>query len=134
MRKNSWRILVVAVSLIGVSEVLSAHHAGANYDREHLITLSGTVTGFVFANPHTQILFDVEDAQGNIVKWIGVGDPPGRLYKVGWTKNTIKVGDKITVTGGPRIDGSSKELDMRNDQLIVNGKKLGERGPQGENQ
>ena len=75
----------------------------------------------------------MEDAQGNVVKWVGVGDPPLRLFKVGWTKSSIKVGDKITVTGGPRFDGT-KELDMRNDQLIVNGKKLGERVQQSETQ
>jgi hypothetical protein len=127
MKRKLWSVLAMPASLIFVANVLSAHHAGSNYDREHVITVSGTVTEFVFANPHTQIYFDAQDAQGNIVKWVALGDPPQRMYKVGWTKNTLKVGDKITVTGGPRIDGT-KELDMRNDELTINGKKLSLKG------
>lgn len=117
-------LAVTAVFLAIPGDAL-AHHAGANYDREHLITLSGTVTEYDFTNPHVQIHFDVKDAQGKIAKWTALGDPPQRLFKVGWTKTSVKPGDQITVTGGPRKDGLP-EVDMRNDQLLVNGKKIGQ--------
>jgi len=131
MRSKLLIAIVTAVGLFVIARPLSAHHAGANYDREHLITLSGTVTEYDYTNPHVQIHFDVKDAHGNIVKWIGVGDPPQRLYKAGWTKTSVKVGDQITVTGGPRKDGS-KEIDMRDDQLTINGKKLSFKAAGGE--
>ncbi len=115
--------LIVAFIFLADAGAIIAHHSGANYDREHLITLSGTVTEFDFTNPHGQIHFDVEDEQGNVVKWIAVGDPPQRLFKRGWTKTTFKPGDQITITGGPRRDGT-KEIDMRNDQIVINGKKF----------
>jgi len=123
MKKELWTTWAVAAGFLTMAGPILAHHAGANYDREHLITLSGTVTEFIFTNPHAQILFDVKGPDGSVVKWVGVGDPPQRLYKAGWTKTSLKPGDQITVTGGPRVDGS-KELDIRDDQLTVNGKKL----------
>jgi len=134
MRTTKSKLLIIALMAVGafvVERPLSAHHAGANYDREHLITLSGTVTEYDFTNPHVQIRFDVQDAKGSIVKWIAVGDPPQRVYKAGWTKTSVKVGDQITVTGGPRKDGS-KEIDMRDDQLMINGKKLSFKAAGGE--
>ncbi len=121
-----WIFLVAVAGLIIAARPVAAHHAGANYDREHLITLTGTVTKFVFINPHAQIFFDVKDANGKVAQWLGVGDPPQRLFKLGWTKNSLKPGDEITVTGGPKTDGTN-EIDIRNDQLIVNGKKLSQK-------
>ncbi len=126
MEKKLWGALAAVGCMFAMAGSAVAHHAGANYDREHLITLSGTVTEFIFTNPHTQIVFEVKGADGTVVKWVGVGDPPQRLYKVGWTKTSVKPGDQITVVGGPRVDGS-KELDIRDDQLTVNGKKLSQK-------
>ena len=116
----------MAVGLFTTAGSALAHHSGANYDRENLITLSGTVTEYEFINPHVQIHFDVKDAQGNIVKWVAVSDPPKRLYTLGWTKTTVKPGDQIAITGGPQKDGKP-EIDMRNDQVLLNGKKLGQK-------
>ena len=127
MKRKLILILTATVGLLANAGPVFAHHSGANYDRENLITLSGTVTEFEFTNPHAQIHFDGKDAQGNIVKWVAVGDPPKRLYSLGWTKTTVKPGDQITLTGGPRKD-RKPEIDMRNDQVMLNGKKLGQKG------
>ena len=80
MKRKLILILTAIVGLLANAGPVFAHHSGANYDRENLITLSGTVTEFEFTNPHAQIHFDGKDAQGNIVKWVAVGDPPKRLY------------------------------------------------------
>ena len=121
--KSKFVLRNAAIGLLVIAVPMLAHHSGANYDRDNLITLSGTVTEFEFTNPHAQIHFEVKDAQGNIVKWVAVGDPTKRLYSLGWTKTTVKPGDQITITGGPRKDGKP-EIDMRNDQVLINGKKL----------
>ena len=124
MKRKPWIILAtMAVGLLVIAGSVSAHHAGANYDRTHVITLSGTVTEYHFINPHVQIYFEVKDAQGSIAKWVAVADPPQRLYKRGWTKTSLKPGDQITVNGGPRKDGTP-EIDIyRVEELVVNGKK-----------
>ena len=88
-----------------VSSSLLAHHSASIYDRDHIVTLTGTVTEFAFANPHVQIYFDVTDGKGNTETWIAESGPPNRLYRAGWTSKTLKPGDKITVTGSPLKDG-----------------------------
>jgi len=90
---------------------LVAHHSATSYDREHPITLTGTVTEFQFTNPHGQLLFEVEvrDESGNVEKWTALSAPPQRLYRSGWNRNTLKPGDRITITGAPHKQGR-KEL------------------------
>ncbi len=105
-------IAVVAVGLLVVASPLFAHHAGSLYDRDHTITLSGTVTEYSFNNPHTKIVFDVTDDQGNATSWVAESAPPQRMYRAGWTRNTLKVGDKISVTGNPLKDGR-REMSVR---------------------
>ena len=59
-----------AVVLLAVSGPLFGHHnSAARYDKEHPVTLTGTVTEFKMVNPHARLSFDVKDENGNIVKW-----------------------------------------------------------------
>ena len=60
-------------------------------------TLAGTVTEFHLVSPHTQIHFDVKDAQGNTMKWVALTGPPQRMHS--WRSDTLKAGDQITVSG-----------------------------------
>jgi uncharacterized protein DUF6152 len=91
--------------LLVVSGPMFAHHSAAIYDRDHMLTLTGVVTVFSFANPHVEIRFDVTDDKGNTEEWIAESGPPNRLYRAGWTAKTLKPGDRITVTGAPLKDG-----------------------------
>lgn len=84
---------------------LFAHHSGALYDREKPVTVSGTVTKFVMVNPHSQIHFDVVNEKAEVEKWVAETVGPGRLISLGWNRNTLKPGDKITVTGAQFKDG-----------------------------
>ena len=68
--------------------------------------MTGTVTQYEFANPHTRIHFEVKDEQGNVVKWVAESAPPQRLYRAGWRTDSLKPGDQITVSGFPMKDGS----------------------------
>ena len=83
-----------------------AHHGtNTEYDSEHPMTVVGVVTEFAFANPHVQIYFDVTDAKGNVVHWGVESASPGRLVRVGWNRNIIKPGDKLTLTFEPARSG-----------------------------
>ena len=91
-------------SLVGILLLLSmfsipvfAHHGTAAYDETKEITLSGTVVGFQWTNPHTQIYFDVTNEKGSVVHWACETVSPGMLLRAGWTKDTLMTGDKITV-------------------------------------
>ena len=75
-------------------------------DRANVVTLQGTVTSFAWANPHVQIHFDVKDANGNVEKWTAESASVTRLSRSGWTRDTLKPGDQITVTGYRAKNGS----------------------------
>ena len=98
-------VMAVAVGVFVLAGPLFAHHAQSVYDREHPVTLPGTVTDYLFTNPHTQIRFDAKDANGNVTSWTADTSSPQRLYRVGWNKTSLKPGDPITVTGAPSKDG-----------------------------
>lgn len=105
MKNRLFAALAGAVVLLMVSGPLFAHHAGSLYDREHPVTLTGTVTKYLMINPHAQIHFEVKDANGNVETWVAETAGPQRLLRVGWNKNSLKPGDKITVTGAQFKDG-----------------------------
>ena len=100
-----------------------AHHGNAAYDEKHPITLKGTVTEFAWANPHTQIYFDVKDDKGNVVHWSCETLSPGKLIRSGWTKDGVKPGDDITITLIPAKSGAP--VGFLNKLVLPDGKTLG---------
>ena len=89
----------------GISAPAFAHHGAAAYETK-LTTLKGTVTEFQFVNPHAQILFEVSDASGKNRKWIAESVSPAAMSRSGWTRNTLKPGDPVTVTGNCSKNGT----------------------------
>ena len=109
MRRNKavWAFSVIA-GLFLVSALLSAHHSEAALDKNNVSTVSGTVTKWVFANPHPAIFLDgdVKDSEGKTVNWwaAGGGGVLG-LRKAGWTTKTLAPGDRILIQGEQVRDG-----------------------------
>jgi hypothetical protein len=104
---------------------LFAHHGtAASYDQSKTLTLTGVVTEFVFANPHSQIYFDVTDSSGKVVSWGGEMQSPGNLRREGWSKTTFKPGDKITLTVNPSKAGTPVGVVDRSKPITLNGKEL----------
>jgi hypothetical protein len=89
-----------------LSVTARAHHGQARYDTTQ-ITVNGTVTEFQFLNPHAEVYFDVKDNDGRVKKWVGEASSPNMLVREGWTRNSIKPGDRISVIGYPARDGSN---------------------------
>jgi hypothetical protein len=115
-----------AAAVFFVCIPIFAHHGAASYDPK-LTTLKGTVTEFRFVNPHSEIFFDATDASGKVQKWVAEAVSVASLSRYGWTKNTMKPGDRISITGNAAKNGS---YSMRLSKLVLpNGKELSvERG------
>lgn len=94
------------VTLLVACASMLAHHGNAAYDEGHPITIAGSVTEFVWSNPHCQIYLDVKDNKGEIVSWSVESQSPGILRRNGWTRDSIKPGDHVAVTLVPAKSGA----------------------------
>ena len=106
MKIKFFVVLIGAAVLLVVSGPLFAHHGRSNYDVTSTATVKGTVTEFQWVNPHALILLDVTNENGTVEKWIAETNSPNTLSRQGWTRNTVKVGDQITLVGH-RVKGGS---------------------------
>jgi len=84
----------------------AAHHSFAVYfDPSKNVTITGKVTAFRFTNPHGMIALDVTEAGGKVTQWRAETNAPVVLVRRGWTRETIKPGDTITIEGWASRDG-----------------------------
>lgn len=98
VKRNIIGMLLAVVILLCAGAVF-AHHGTAAYDTSKEITVKGTVTEFEFINPHCQVYWDGKAESGEVEKWQGELTAPNKLARAGWSKETLKPGDSITVTG-----------------------------------
>jgi uncharacterized protein DUF6152 len=94
--------LLISLALLGglptICGPLLAHHGSASYKTDNEIVLKqAMVTKFLWANPHTMLMFDVKDGKGNISHWAGEAGSPSAVRLLGWNKNSLRPGDVITV-------------------------------------
>src|SRR5215813_4979252 len=95
--------------LLAAAPALLAHHSfAAEYDAKKPVTLKGIVTKVEWMNPHVYFFIDVTDEAGKTENWALEMGPPNGLQKSGWTRNTMKVGDEVTVEGSMAKDGSKQ--------------------------
>jgi len=106
--KNRALRLATILSFVLVCRPAMAHHGEANYDTEKFISVKGTVTEFQFINPHVLISVEVKNEKGEMEKWTGEARSPTMLSRYGdWDKNTIKLGQTITLTGHRTKNGTN---------------------------
>jgi hypothetical protein len=106
MRNKLAVISFAVVAVLAVSVPLFAHHGYAAYDTEHKVTLKGTVTRWIWSNPHCMIQLDVSDDSGHVVRWITETENPTTMTRSGWTDKSIKVGEQVTVIALPVKNGN----------------------------
>lgn len=114
--------LAFVLFLLLSSNPALAHHGTANYDTTKSVTVKGPATSFQFINPHVTISLDVKDDKGNIQNWQGALTSPNRLTRTGWTKDSIKPGDVITISGFPAKSGSPEIWIQK--VVLANGQEL----------
>ena len=119
------KLLAAILLSAGLAAIPTSAHHGTNteYDAEHPIVFKGTVTEFEFANPHIQIYFDAKNSKGKMEHWAVEGPSPGRLIRMGWSRNEIKAGDEITITVEPARSGAMVGAIRK--VILPSGKELG---------
>jgi len=100
-----------------------AHHSfAAEYDAAKPVTLKGTVTKVEWMNPHARFYIDAKDDSGTVTNWeFELGSPNG-LMRAGWTRNSLKQGDEVSVSGSLAKDGS--HLANARSVTLADGKKV----------
>ena len=94
------------IVLLAAGRAVFAHHSfAAEFDADKPLKLTGVVTKVEWQNPHTFFYVDVTDATNKVTNWaLEIGSPNG-LMNQGWTRNTLKVGDVVTVDGSHARSG-----------------------------
>ena len=90
-----------------------AHHSNVAYEVNKVITITGVVKEFQWVNPHTWLHVVVDDGKGGKVEWAAEGRAPGILLRAGWTRNSLKPGETVTVDMSPAKDGSYTSIIAR---------------------
>ena len=136
MRRKLNRFTTLAATVLAVAGVLllsvplSAHHGGAAYDTDKTITVKGTVTDYIWANPHVFVKVDVKDDSGNVAHWIVEAQNPVSMMQISWTKNTFKAGDQVEIDAMPAKNGNpvaflgSSSPTAPRRRIVINGKQF----------
>src|ERR1700751_5676776 len=103
MKKWLLKGSLVAVAILMIPASLFWPHGNVAYD-SRTVTVKGTITAWVWTNPHSFLKFDAKDEKGNVVHWLGEWNAPSTLINFGITAKSFKPGEEVTVT----MNGMSK--------------------------
>jgi hypothetical protein len=121
------RIIALALALAGAALLLGpsavlAHHGAATFDTVGEITLKGTVTEWVWSNPHSILRIDVKAEDGTVKNWSVATANVADLSKRGWTRRTLNPGDQVTVLIQPAKSGAP--VGMIRNVVLADGRKF----------
>ena len=100
-------LVALAVLLMGGPKASAHHSFAAEYDGNKPTTLTGAISKMLWSNPHAWIYVDVKGADGKIVNWAFETGGANALYRRGWKKTDLPVGEKVTIEGFLARDGST---------------------------
>ena len=112
MKPTTFIAAAAACLLCSAAALLAHHSAAVEFDEKKPIKVTGTLTKIDWVNPHTIFHMDVTDAAGNKANWGWELPSPNQLMRAGWSRNSMKVGDAISVEGIHARDGSNHGMAM----------------------
>ena len=99
--KSGQAFLLPVAGLAFLAGLAHAHHSRGNFDLDDVLELNGVVTEYTWRNPHTFVTLDVENDAGEAEEWLLELNSIAVLTGTGWSRDTIQVGDRVTVFGNP---------------------------------
>jgi hypothetical protein len=127
MRCRAIRVAVVVAWLSGLGAVTLAHHSfEAEFDPNKVVDITGVVTKLDWINPHAFVYVDSKSAAGEVKRFKIEMGPPYALTRGGWKRDTLKIGDTVTVEGAAMArDGSDSAGSLPTTQMkLASGQKL----------
>ena len=126
MRRVNWTVALAALGLLVSTKPLPAHHSFmAEFDQRKPLTVTGVVTKIEWQNPHAFFYLDAKDEHGRVVNWSFQTATPNALTNRGWKRDSVKVGDQVTVQGYLARHGSNlaaaRSLVMPSGQKVFTG-------------
>lgn len=110
--KRLTAVLALVALASGATAALAHHSFAVFFDQDRTVTITGTVKSFAFRNPHGSIVLEVKDDAGEVSTWVVETNSPGILRRRGWSNDSLKPGDQVTIEGWPARDGK-KYLRLR---------------------
>jgi len=117
MRIKVLSALFVASCLLVVPA--SAHHGSSFYDLTKTVASKVTVTSLQWENPHCTLNFDIRDEQGVVAHWSVVMENPSYMSRAGWSRDTLKAGDEITISFHPAKNGRNIGYIRQGDGKVI---------------
>jgi len=127
VKNPSFGLAFAIASLLTMAVPLGAHHGAASFDTTKELTLQGTVTEWIWANPHCFLKFDAKDDTGTVRNWVVETGNPTDISRSGWARLSFKTGDAVTVTLQPVKSGAP--VGRIRSVLLANGQRLGQQAP-----
>lgn len=116
------KLILVSAGFVLLCLPLQAHHGNASFNYDKKVMVSGTVTEFIWANPHCILKLDVKDDKNEVTHWtIEAGGPPD-VAREGWTHNSFKAGDELTGTVIQAKNGEPIGRFVGQNNITLNGK------------
>jgi hypothetical protein len=110
----------VSLFFVAFASATLAHHGDAGRYEDNTSVLMGTVVTLQFINPHSKLIVDVMDANDVAVRWHAEFSNPTRMNRdFGWTRDILKPGDKVTLTGRVRKGGAPLMNLTENAQVVM---------------